>query len=259
MLAEQEPAEQHAERRHQEVVGARSRRARQLEQLEPEQIGEHRDEQHEIGHRGEQSPGRHDVACALERDRERQDGETRRHALHAIANPKPASRRKLLEQICADDERHQRHECKDDAAGMVQTTRQPALHDEGHAADAENKSRGLLPGHPLVEEHRGKHRGQHRIGADHQRRQAGRNALQADVTDAEIGRLVGDAEHSKQDEVAAAELERNASERCRAEHHDACQQEPEREQQEGRTVRHGDLGDPKRRGPQQTECHNHER
>src|SRR5258705_8319 len=70
-MAERQPAEQQAERGHHEVIGARRGRARHVEQVEPEQIGEDRDEQRQIGERRSEAPARHDVADALEREGER--------------------------------------------------------------------------------------------------------------------------------------------------------------------------------------------
>src|SRR5580704_8409896 len=42
MLAQHHPGEQHAERRHQEVIGARGRRAADPQEMEPDDIGQHR-------------------------------------------------------------------------------------------------------------------------------------------------------------------------------------------------------------------------
>ena len=62
MLAEHEEGEQHAERRHQEVIGARRGRAAHFQQMKPEQIGQDRSAQHEERERAQQPRARHDVA-----------------------------------------------------------------------------------------------------------------------------------------------------------------------------------------------------
>ena len=122
---------------------------------------------------------------------------TGRQALHAVADPEPARRREFLEQDGAGDQRNQRRDREGDADGMVDAAGDPAFDHEGNAADAEQKACRLAPCHPLVEEQRGHHGRQHRIGADDERRQAGRDAADADIAEAEIGRLVGDPEHGE--------------------------------------------------------------
>ena len=62
MLAEHEEREQHAERRHQEVIGARGGRATDLQQMKPEQVGEDRSAKHQEGKCAEQPRARYDVA-----------------------------------------------------------------------------------------------------------------------------------------------------------------------------------------------------
>src|SRR6185437_8132366 len=49
MLAKHEKGEEHAERRHQEVIGAGSGRAANLQKMEPEHIGEDRPAKHQEG------------------------------------------------------------------------------------------------------------------------------------------------------------------------------------------------------------------
>ncbi len=60
----------------------------------------------------------------------------------------------------------------------------------------------LAPGHALAEQEDGKDGGEHRIGADDQGGQPRRYGLEGDVADAEIYRLVGDAECGENQHVA---------------------------------------------------------
>ena len=141
---------------------------------------------------------------------------------------------------------------------MLHAAGKTALDHEDHPADAEHKTRGLAPGHPLAEERRRQHGGEHRIGADDQRRQARGDAAQADIAETEIDRLVGDTEGRKDEEIAAAEIPGHAVEGGGGEHDHAGEQKARREQDERRAVRHGELGDRKGRAPEQAERNYHD-
>jgi hypothetical protein len=76
----------------------------------------------------------------------------------------------------------------------VRAAREAVLYHERDARDAEHEPGDLAPGHPLAEQCRREHGGQHRVRADDERGKTGRNAVQADIAEAEIGGLIGDAE-----------------------------------------------------------------
>jgi len=115
---------------------------------------------------------------------------------------------------------------------MVEPAVNAALDHDGNAADAEQQAGRLAPGHLLAEKRHGHDGGQHRVGADHQRRQAGRDALQADVAEPEIGGLVGDPEHAEGEEVTAIEPQRRPADGRGAEHQCPGEQEPRGEENE---------------------------
>jgi hypothetical protein len=142
---------------------------------------------------------------------------------------------------------------------MVGADRHAALHHEGNAGDAEREAERLAPRHALAQERRRHDGDEHRVGADHHRGKPGRDALQADIAQAQIRRLIRDAERGEQQELATAEPQRHAGDNRRAEHEHAGEQEAHRQQQQRRTVRDGELGDGKRRRPQQAERRHHER
>ena len=73
---------------------------------------------------------------------------------------------------------------------------------EADTHDAECEPRHLAPGQRLVQENGGEHRGEYRIGADDQAAKTGRHRLQPGVAEAEIERVVGDAEQRKDADVA---------------------------------------------------------
>ena len=98
--------------------------------------------------------------------------------------------------------------------------------DEADAGDAEQQAHHLAPGQRLAEKHRGEHGGEHRIGADDQAAKAGGYGLQAGIAEAEIERVVGDAEHGENGDVAPGERgPRFATQRRDAEDQDAGQRE----------------------------------
>ena len=66
--------------------------------------------------------------------------------------------------------------------------------DEADAGDAEQKPDHPAPGQRLAKEHRRKHSREDRIGADDQAADAGRYGLEPGIAEAEIERVVGDAE-----------------------------------------------------------------
>src|SRR5262245_14799239 len=84
MLAEQQPPEQHAERGHDEVIGARGRRSGRGQEVKPQQIADHRDEQGGVGERDDEAPGRRNVAHALQREGERHEQGTAGQVLNAV-------------------------------------------------------------------------------------------------------------------------------------------------------------------------------
>ncbi len=191
MLAKEQPPEQHAERRHQEVVGARCRGAAHRQQVEPEHVAEHRHQQHQVGERGKQAPGRGDLADRLEGEGEGQQRQATRHVLDAIADPEPAVRRQPLEQDGPADERHQGRKRERNADRAVGAAGNTALHDKRDPGDPEQQPDRLAPVHPLAQEGGREHGREDRIGADDERRQAGRDAAHADVVEAQIERIVG--------------------------------------------------------------------
>jgi hypothetical protein len=201
VLVEQQPAKQHAERRHQEVIGARRGRPDRRQQLEPDQEAHHRNQQPEIGDCDEQPPAWHDVRHRFEAERKGHECQPASQVLHAVADPQRAFRRKPFEQNRSADERDQRRHCESDAGRAVEPNGDPAFHDEGDAAETKQEASRLPPGHLFLEEHGGKHCRQHRIGADDERRQTGRDAPHADVVEAKIDRIVRNAEKRKNDQV----------------------------------------------------------
>ena len=84
----------------------------------------------------------------------------------------------------------------------VRARRHAMPDNEADADDAEQQSRNLAPGQRLVQEKGGEHRGEHRIGADDQAAETGRHRLQPGIAEAEIERVVGDAEQRKDADVA---------------------------------------------------------
>src|SRR5215468_8672777 len=107
MLSEQKPPKQHAKRWHKEVIGTRSSRSRDIEQVEPEQVGKDGDEERKIDEGRHKLPARYNVAYAFKRESEWQGCETGRKALHTVTDPEPTRRRQLLEQDRAADQRDQ--------------------------------------------------------------------------------------------------------------------------------------------------------
>src|SRR5262245_7055316 len=103
MLSEQKPPKQHTQRRHKEVIGTRSRGSRDIEQVEPEQVGKDGDEKRKIDKGRHKSPARYNVADAFKRESEWQGCETGRKALHTVTDPEPTRRRELFEQYGAAD------------------------------------------------------------------------------------------------------------------------------------------------------------
>jgi hypothetical protein len=67
--------------------------------------------------------------------------------------------------------------------------------DEADAGDAEQQPRNLARGQLLPQKQRSQHRGKHRIGADDQAAETGRHGLQPGIAEAQIERVVGDAEN----------------------------------------------------------------
>ncbi len=100
MLAEQQPAEQHAERRNEKVVAAGGRRTGHGQNPEPEQVGEHRDDDYAVGEGrdagaqlGTMSPKLSKLSAnGIERNA---GGE----ALHAVADPESVLRRESLNRM----------------------------------------------------------------------------------------------------------------------------------------------------------------
>ena len=119
VLAEHQEREQHAERRHQEVVSAGSGGAADLQEVKPQQISQDRSAQHQEGERAEQPRARHDVADIGERERKGQQRQSAGEILHAVADPQAALRRQHLEQDGADHDRGQRRQRIDDAIHAV--------------------------------------------------------------------------------------------------------------------------------------------
>ena len=177
MLAEQKPAEQHAKRRHHEVIGARRGRARHVEQVEPEQIGEDRDEQRQIGKATQRAASsarcrrrfRTRRRTAASRDRPR--GFARR--CRSRVRPSGASFLNRMvpptSETSAASVNAMPTGCSTPPASRLSTTKAtPPMPSSRPAA--------LRQVIALVEEHRRQHGGQHRVGADDERREAGRDA-----------------------------------------------------------------------------------
>jgi len=90
MLAQHDPGEQHAERWHQEVIGARGRGATHLDQVKPKAKGQDRSAQSEERKGSHEMHVRRDVPDIVERESEWEQHYTCGEILHAIADPEAA-------------------------------------------------------------------------------------------------------------------------------------------------------------------------
>jgi hypothetical protein len=125
--------------------------------------------------------------------------------------------------------------------------------DEADAGDAEQQSRHLAPGQRLAEKQRRQHRREYRIGADDQGAEAGRYGLQAGIAEAEIERVVGDAENREHHCVAPGQRPGIAAQRGNAENQHARQRKPRGEQDQRRTIGDADLAGDEGKAPEQAE------
>ena len=78
-------------------------------------------------------------------------------------------------------------------------------HDESDAAEAEEQAGGLAPGHPLAEQEHGQDGDEDGIRTRNERGETGGYLLQADIAQAEIECLIGDADDREKKEIAAAQ------------------------------------------------------
>ena len=129
----------------------------------------------------------------------------------------------------------------------------PTLDDEGDATDPEQKACRFSPCHPLVQEDRGEHGRQHRIGADDQRGQTGRDAAHAHIVEPEVERIIGDAEQREHENVATGDMPWRTVHGRGGEHQPTGEQETRDEQEEWRAVRQRKLRHRKSRTPEQAE------
>ena len=254
VFAEHEEREQHAERRHQEMIGASSCRATHFQEMKPEQIGQDRSAEHEERERGEQARARHDVADVSQRERKRQQHDACGKILHAVADPQAALRRQHLEQDGAGDDRGQRRQREYDAVPAIRADRHAVPDDEADAGDAEQKPDHLAPGQRLAKEHRRKHSREDRIGADDQAADAGRYGLEPGIAEAEIERVVGDAEDREDAGIAPRQRgPRFAAQHSDAEDQDAGKRKSRREQDQRRAISDADLAGDEGKAPEQAE------
>ena len=101
---------------------------------------------------------------------------------------------------------------------------------------------------------RREHGGEDRIGADDQAAEAGGYGLQPGIAEAEIERVVGDAEDREDAGIAPGQRgPRFAAQRRDAEDQDAGQREPRREQDQRRAIGDADLAGDEGKAPEQAE------
>ena len=253
VLAQHHPGEQHAKRRHQEVIGARRGRAAHLEQMKPQEIGQDRSAQREERERTHETRVRHDIADIVQREREREQHDTRGQVLDAVADPEAALRRQQLEQDGAGHDRRQRREREQDAVQAVGADRHAMPDDEADTENAEQEPGNLAPGELLSEQERGQHGGEHRIGADDQAAEAGRYGLQAGIAEAQIKRVVGDAENRKHQSIAPGQRPGIAAHRGNSENQNSRERKSRGQQNKRRTIGDADFSRDKGKTPEQAE------
>ena len=178
--------------------------------------------------------------------------------MNSIADPEAAFWRQQLEQDGSRDERRQRGQREQDAMPVIGTDRYPMPDDQGNANDAQQKTRDLAPGQRLPEQQRSQDRGEYRIGADDQGAKSGRDRFQPDITEAEIERIIGDAENGEDRGVAPSHLPGfhppGLAAKCRdQENQNPCKQEARREQDRRWAIGDPDLAGDEGEAPQQAE------
>ena len=223
-------------------------------------ISEDRAAEHEEAE-GEQQPhARHDLARIRKREGDRRQHDAGGEILDAVADPEAALGRKQLEQDGAGDDGGERGQREQDAVQAVGPDRHAMPDDEADADNAEQQAEHLAPGQRLAEEHRGEGRREHRIGRDDQAAETGRDRLQPGIAEAEIERVVGDAEDREDRDLAPRRAaEAVAAEGRGAEDHDAGQRKARREQDQRRTIGDADLAGDECKAPEQAEQADFER
>ena len=207
MLAEHQPGKEHRKRRHQEVPGAGSRGAANLQQVKPQQVRQDRTAQHEEGEGPEQSRTRDDVVPIGKRRSERQQrkpaGDDSGCRCRSRELPFGASSLKRMVPITMEASEASVNRMPFE---MLRADRQAMPDDEGDAGDAEQDAHHLSPCQRLAEEERGEHCGEDRVGAGDETAEAGGDGLQPGIAEAEIERVVGDAEKREGRDVASEEI-----------------------------------------------------
>jgi len=135
----------------------------------------------------------------------------------------------------------------------VGADRQAVPDDEGDAENAQQKPCDLAPGELLIQQQRRKHCREDRIGADDQAAKAGGDALQADVSQAEKERVVGEAEHRKDQGVSQRKWPALAAQHSKSQNQDCGQQKSCNEQNERRAIGDADFSGNKGKAPEQAE------
>ena len=125
--------------------------------------------------------------------------------------------------------------------------------DDADAGDAEQKPQHLAPGQRLAEEQRGERRREDGIGRDDQAAEAGGDRFQPGIAEAEIERVVGDAQDREDGHLAPGELPGAAAKGGGAEDHDSRKRETRGKQDQRRTIGDADLAGDKGEAPEQAE------
>ena len=164
VFVEHQPAEQHAERRHQEMIGAGGRRAEYLQQMEPQQKAMI-DPEHERSQGRQKTRALGTMSATSATSTRTAAAQSGGHILDAIADPQAALWLQYLEQDGASNDRHQRSQREQDAVPIIRADRQRC-----QTISRRRRRRAAAPRpcarSALAEKHRGQHRGEDRVGAD---------------------------------------------------------------------------------------------
>src|SRR6185312_7660995 len=115
------------------------------------------------------------------------------------------------------------------------------------------------PGQRLAEEQRGERRREDGIGRDDQAAEAGGDGFQPGTTEAEIERVVGDAQDGEDGHLAPGKLPGAAAKGGGAEDHDSRKRETRGKQDQRRAIGDADLAGDKGEAPEQAEQADRER
>jgi hypothetical protein len=213
MFAQHHPGEQHAQRRHHEMIGTRGHGTTHFQEMEPQHEGKNGSTQHEEQKRTEQFFAGHDVMDVGEGERDRRQHDSGGEILDAVADPETALRRQQLEENGAGHDGGERSERQQDAVQAVGPHRHAVPDDSGDARDPQQQPQSLAPGQRFLEEDHGDHLGEHGIAGHDQAAQTGGHRYQPGIAEPEIKRVVGDAKQREHPCVAKTELPRLPTER----------------------------------------------